>query len=183
MNMFSTLVTSQPSRPGVIPWKAFIFSVVIFGLTIIIYAGVMLSYKASLSSAIEEQKNRIDELERSVLKEETERGFIQFYSQLTNIRNLLESHVAITPIFTMLETNTKTDIGFSNMAISARDRSINISGFARSYEALAAQIAIYKDMPGVQEASLISAERADNMVNFDIKIVLEPTSLRRLPIN
>jgi len=181
MNNFSTLVTSQPSRPGVIPWKALIFSVVIFGLTIIIYAGVMLGYKAFLSSAIEEKENRIAELERSALKEETEREFIQFYSQLINIRNLLESHIAITPAFAMLETNTKTDIGFSNMAINTRDRSINISGFARSYEALAAQVAIYKNMPGVQEVSLISAERADNMVSFDIKIALESSLLRRLP--
>ena len=182
MNNFSTLVTNKTSRQGVIPWKALIFSAVIFGLSLMIYVGLAFGYKSFISSAIAEAEERIAELERDAPKEETKKEFIQFYSQLTNIRSLLESHTAVTPFFAALEANTMADVGFSAMTINIKDRTVNMSGFARSYKILAGQVAVYEDMPGVERTSLTSVRRADDVVSFELRIVLEPDLFKPSPI-
>jgi len=182
MNNFSTLVTSNTSRPGIIPWNALIFSVVIFGLTLMIYAGLAFGYKSFISSAIAGAEERIAELEQDAPKEEVEKEFIQFYSQLTNIRNLLKSHTAVTPFFAILEANTKEDVGFSDMMINLKERTVNMSGFARSYEILAGQVAVYEDMRGVERVSLTSARRTEDAVSFELRMVLEPDLFKLSPI-
>ena len=182
MNNFSTLITSNTSRPGIIPWKALIVSAVILGLTLMIYAGLAFGYKSFINSAIAETEKRIDELERDAPKEEIEKEFIQFYSQLTNIRTLLESYTAITPFFAALEDNTKADVGFSDMMINVKERTVNMSGFARSYEVLAGQVAVYEKMPSVQRVSLASARRTEDTVSFELRMILEPDLFKLPPI-
>jgi len=171
-NDFPTLVTSNASRSGAAPWKALIFSAVILGLALMIYAGLRFGYKPFILSSTENAENRIAELERITPKEEAEKEFIQFYSQLTNIRSLLGSHIAATPFFAVLETNTMENIGFSDMTIDIVDRTASMSGFAESYEILARQIAIYENMPSIERVVLTSARRVDNIVNFELRMAL-----------
>ena len=181
INDFPTLTTNNASRSGTTPWKALIFSMVILGLALMIYIGLRFGYKSFILSSIENAENRIIELERIIPKEEVEEEFIQFYSQLTNIRNLLESHTVITPFFIALEANTMENVGFSDMTINIGDRIARISGFAESYEILARQIAIYENMPGVERAVLTSARRVDNIVNFELRIALMPNLFKLTP--
>jgi len=187
INDFPTLATSNVSRPGTAPWKALIFSMVILGLALMIYVGLEFGYKSFISSAVADAENRIVELERVTPKEEAEEEFIQFYSQLTNIRSLLDSHIATTPFFTMFEANTMENIGFSDMTINIADRIASMSGFAESYEILARQIAIYENMPGVERVVLTSARRTDDIVSFELRMALtsnlfKPSSATVAPI-
>ncbi len=179
MNNFSTLVTNNSSRSGIVPWRPLIFSMIILGLSLMIYAGLRFGYRSSITSAIRATENQIKELElRTVSQEEAKKKFIQLYSQLTNVRHLLASHTAVTPFFVVLEANTMEDIGFSDIRINIADRMVGINGFARSYQILAGQIAVYEKMTGVQRASLISAKRVNDIIGFELRIALVPELLR-----
>jgi len=174
INDFPTLTTNNASHSGTTPWRALIFSMVILGLLLMIYIGLRFGYKSFILSSIESAENRIVELERITPKEEAEEEFIQFYSQLTNIRNLLGSHAVVTPFFVALETNTMENVGFLDMTINIGDRIARISGFAESYEILARQIAIYENMLGVERVVLTSAKRIDDIVSFELRMALMP---------
>ncbi len=178
MDNFSTLVTNNAPRSGIAPWKSLIFSMIILGLSLMIYAGLRLGYKSSIVSTISATENRIKELERAVPREEVKKEFIQFYSQLRNTGYLLASHTAVTPFFAALEANTMEDIGFSDVRINIADKTASINGFARSYQILAGQIAVYENMSGVQKVSLISARRVNDIVGFELRIALTSDLLR-----
>ena len=178
MDNFSTLVTNNALRSGIAPWKSLIFSMIILGLSLMIYAGLRLGYKSSIVSTISATENRIKELERAVPREEVKKEFIQFYSQLRNTGYLLASHTAVTPFFAALEANTMEDIGFSDVRINIADKTASINGFARSYQILAGQIAVYENMSGVQKVSLISARRVNDIVGFELRIALTSDLLR-----
>ncbi len=178
MNNFSTLVTNNAPRSGIAPWKSLIFSMIVLGLSLMVYAGLRFGYRSSVVSTIRATENRIKELERATPREEVKKEFIQFYSQLRNTGYLLASHTAVTPFFAALEANTMEDIGFSDVRINIMDKMVSINGFARSYQILAEQIAVYENMSGVQEVSLISARRANDIVGFELRIALAPDLLR-----
>jgi len=178
MNNFSTLVTNNAPRSGIAPWKSLIVAMIILGLSLMIYAGLRFGYRSSIVSAIGVKENRIKELERATPQEEVKKEFIQFYSQLMNTGHLLASHTAVTPFFAALEANTMEDIGFSDVRINITDRMVGINGFARSYQILAGQIAVYEKMSGVQRVSLISARRVNDIVGFELRILLTSELLR-----
>ena len=170
MNNFSTPTTKIKSRVDNVPWDTFIYSLVIFGAALMIYAGLRFIYKPFIAGAIKEIEARITSLDRSAPQPDMQEGFIQFYSQLTNIRNLLSNHIAITPLFNILEANTMENIGFSSMIINVAERTVNISGFAGSYESLAGQLAVYENIQGIDRVLLSSAKRAGELVQFDLRI-------------
>ncbi len=170
MSNFSIPTTKIKSRADSAPWNTFIYSLVIFGAALMIYAGLRFIYKPFMTGAIKETEARITSLDRSAPQPDMQEGFIQFYSQLTNIRNLLSNHIAITPLFDILEANTMENVGFSSMIINVADRTINISGFATSYEVLAGQLARYEDIKGIDRVLLSSARSTGELVQFDLRI-------------
>jgi len=178
MNNFSTPVTKiKPLTPDM-PWNTLIFSVVILGVALILYAGIRFGYRPFIEGATKRAENRIVELDRTAPQENLQTGFIQFYSQLTNIRDLLSRHTAVTPFFDTLAMNTKEGIGFADMAIDVNNRTVSMSGFAKSYDVLAGQLAIYENIAGVDRASLSSARQVDRLIQFDLRLDLSSDLLK-----
>ncbi|MFA4999666.1 MAG: hypothetical protein WC519_03000 [Parcubacteria group bacterium] len=166
---------------GAIPWKALVFSAVVFGLAIIVYAGLTFGYKPFVSASIKSAEDRMAELDYIAPQGEAEAEFVQFYSQLTNIKNLLSAHVAVMPFFNMLETNTMADVGFSGATINVLTKMANMSGFAKSYDVLAGQMAVYESALGVNKVTISSARLADELVRFELRADLSPDLFKFIP--
>lgn len=157
-----------------VPWKALVFSVVIFGMSLMIYAGLAFGYKTFLIQSTKEVENKISELDRIAPKKESEQNFIQFYSQVTNIQRLLSSHFSVAPFMDFLEANTLPDIAYGTGKISAMEKSAVFGGYAKSYRALANQLAVYENNPGIARIGLSNARFSDNVIRFEMKIDLAP---------
>jgi len=181
MNNFSTPITQIKSRDQNIPWKTLIYSAVVLGITIIIYIGIRFGYKPFVEASIKNAEARIQEIDRQAPQQETQESFIQFYSQLVNIKNLLSDHSAVTPLFYILEENTMENIGFESMIINVADGTVSMSGFAGSYEVLAGQLAVYENIKGIYRASLSSARRANELIQFDLRLSVSQDLLTLAP--
>jgi hypothetical protein len=171
--MANNIPTQTEASPGSVPWKALVFSGVIFGISLMIYAGIAFGYKPFLTSSIDNIDAQISELDRVAPKKESEEEFIQFYSQVTNIRDLLSSHVSAMPFFDAIEKNTFSQVTFSDFLISVSAKMASVSGFAGSYNNLANQLAAYENTESVSSISLNTARLADEMVRFEATINLD----------
>ena len=76
------------------PWKIFLTMSTACGIVVAGYLGLTFGYKPYLETKIEGVKTDIDNLAKSLPLQEQQK-FLKFYSQIVNVKALLDSHVAV----------------------------------------------------------------------------------------
>lgn len=99
---------------------------------------------------------------------------------LNVFKGVLDKHIYWTQIFKILEEKTLNTITFKNFGGDVSDNSINLSGKAQSYAALAKQVKIFEDTPGVK--SVLSSGiglSEDGKVDFSLDITFDGELLKK----
>ena len=125
------------------------FSATIFAISLFVYFGLAFGYRPYLESEVKRLSNQIQSFAQQVPLEE-QKKIIAFYSQLANLRTLLENHVVISPLFPWLEESTQANIYFTKLNLTVQSEQAVMSGVARSVSDLAEQLAIFRERPEVK---------------------------------
>jgi len=156
------------------PWRLLLFSIIVLGATVASYLGISLGYKPYLNSQIKTLDAKIAGLSQSV-GEEQQKNLVTLYSQLNNIKKLLDSHTNASKIFDLLEKNTKPQIYYFSLNLSLAGKNIELDGSAPSFGVLAEQLEVFKQIPEIQKVSLgDSIAMPDGSVNFSIRLIFNP---------
>lgn len=157
------------------PWRLLLLSGVIFLTTVAIFAGMqygLLPYLVSETKTTDQEINKLS----SAVSEEQVKNFSNFYSQLSNIQNLLKNHMNGSDFVNLLETKTLKNIYFKSMGVDLKGYVVKLEGSAPSYEVLSQQLEIFKQSPGISDVSLdgasLSEERGGG-INFSIRLLLK----------
>lgn len=145
--------------PVGLPWRIMLFAIVIFGLSIFVYFGLHFGYRSYLTSQKEQLEQKTAALANQVSAAEQEK-LINFYSQLTNLKNVLATHLFNTNIFDFLEKNTLPSIFFDEANFTASDNSLSLKGQAPSLRNLVNQMAVFDGAPELSKVVL-------NQTSFD----------------
>jgi hypothetical protein len=132
------IVESRPSGSGVSLFL--LLSIIVFIVAIALAGGVWL-WQKSLVSQIEKDKQALVAAKDSY-QEDTINPLIRLNDRIVVSNNLLNSHLAISPVFTMLEQNVLRNIRLKNMKFSytaSNKIKIDLAGTASSYDALSKQ--------------------------------------------
>lgn len=140
-----------------------------------------------LKGAQETKTTQLMEAQRAV-NIDTVEDFIRLRNRLGSVETLLDNHVELSEFFTVLETRTLQTVRFSGLAVAvAEDRSaeIEMSGTARTFNALAAQSTQFAAEKRIKRAifSDISVN-GNGTVDFSLTAILDPrliTSSEILP--
>jgi len=117
-----------------------LIALVILGLSIVVAGGVF-AYEFFLKGSREAKTAQLEAAQKAV-NIDTVEEYIRLKNRLGSIETLLNGHVELSEFFTMLETRTLANVRFNSLSVSvAEDRTaeIEMSGVARSFNALAAQ--------------------------------------------
>ena len=76
------------------PWRIFVIALVVFGLTLVLWAGMSFGYTPYIKSEIKKVEAELDTLS-TTFDESQQKDFISFYSQLYNIRNTSVESVSL----------------------------------------------------------------------------------------
>src|SRR3989344_6383117 len=125
--------------PVGLPWRLLIFSIIIFGFAVSIYFGLRFGYGNYLDREARTLDKKIEELGAQV-KQEDQQNFINFYSQLINLKKALDRHVFASNIFGFVERNTLGTVYFTGAEFLADGRSLDLVGRADSAETLIQQL-------------------------------------------
>ena len=155
-----------------LPWRLFTFSLILFAASFVIYLGLNFGYKAFLNKSIDSLNSTLNSLSFQVAPTERD-GFINFYSQLSNLQKLLASHVMSSKIFPLLEGYTDPRVAYSTVNISVIDRTLTLDGFAKDYSVLATQLATYQQSPEVESVTLENSTLSGTTVRFTAKLILK----------
>jgi len=156
-----------------LPWKVFIFSFILFGTVLGSYLGLIFGYKPFLNSRIESVQSQIDELARSVSVEE-QSELLRFYSQIVNMKTLLDGHISLNKFFSFLENRANRQVSYDIAFLNSSNRELILEGVAASYPILSEQLQALHQAPEVERYTLSQSQVAEGRVRFRIVANLVP---------
>ncbi|HDH31156.1 MAG TPA: hypothetical protein ENH26_00025 [Candidatus Wolfebacteria bacterium] len=155
-----------------LPWKILLLAVILFGFTIFIYLSMIIGYRPYLNSQLSKVSQGISVFDERVDKEQ-QKNLTEFYSQLTNIQKLFNSHILASNIFDLLEENTHQGVYFVSMNLSAQENEARLKGLASSYRILSEQLELFRLNPKIEQVFLNNSKIKDGDIGFTIDIVLK----------
>ena len=158
------------------PWKMFLFSIILFGLVLFIYFGIILGYQPFLKAEQQSLDKKINEIGGQISQEDRE-NFIGFYSQLVNLQTLLNNHIKGSNIYNFLEKNTNQGVYYESADLSATDHNLRLTGVARSYDNLVQQLFAFEQLPEINKVILEDSQAADKGIRFSLQIIFKPELL------
>ncbi len=130
------------------PWRLLIFSILLLGLAALSYGGLAFGYIPYIGSQIADINDKLTRLEREV-DPDTQNRFLDFYSQILGVQQLLDSHLKQSQFLKLLENATNKKVRYARMKINAALSQVELEGSADSYEHLAQQLESFRQTPGI----------------------------------
>ena len=163
----------EPVRTPGWSGRILMFSSTLFFLSVATYFGIIFGYKPFLTSRLEAVENETRKFSQQVPAAEQE-NIIIFYSQLVNLRTLLNKQKLASLAFPWLEQHTHRGVYWSSFSLNVDGGSINVSGQARTLEDLAQQLVSLQGLPEIEDVEFSGAsEGAGDFWNFSLNIRLD----------
>jgi len=159
------------------PWRFFSVALIIFSAALLVYLGLIFGYQPYLRSQLQETDNQINQLLGTVSKEDQE-NFIRFYSQLVNLKNLLDNHIESSKLFPLVEKITNKKIYYNNFNLRVPERELELEGRAESYAVLGEQLESFNQSEEIERYLLNQSQLSGNLVQFKVTLKLKAGVLK-----
>jgi len=181
MAQYTKNITEQFMEPERLPvgwpWRLFIFSLILFALVVFVYLGIIWGYEPYLRAQRQSLDQKITEIGGAISEADRE-NFVNFFSQLVNLQNLLDSHIKGSNIYSFLEKNTNQGVYYEGGNLSVAERYLRLDGIARSYDNLTQQLVAFEQAPEIERVILTESQTADKGVRFSLQLVIKPELLK-----
>ena len=171
------VVESEPSGGGVSLFL--ILAVIVFIVAVAMVGGVWI-WQKSLVSQITKDKEALVAAKESY-EEDTINPLIRLNDRIEESKNLLAQHIAVSPVFTMLEKNVLKNVRLKTMKFSHAGEGkikIDLSGTASSYDALSKQSDAFgsESLRKFISAPVISdfSPTPDGSISFNFTAMVDP---------
>ena len=155
------------------PWRFFTISVILLGISLVIYLGLTFGYRGFLNNQLGKKDQEINQLAASIPKED-QAQLMKFYSQLQNLKSILDQHVLGSKTLPFLEKTTNKKVFYNKLDLDVRQRSLNLDGIAESYEILAQQLEAFNQAPEVERFLINNSQLTQGAVRFSLSVILKP---------
>jgi hypothetical protein len=145
------------------------FAGTLFFIAVAIYIGIIVGYKPYLNHQVDSLDQKIATFSQQVPVDQ-QKQIAGFYSQLVNIKGLLNKHIVMTSFFTWIEKNTIPAVQIQKLSVTVNSRQANITGAARSVNDIASQRAVLQGQPGVERIDLKNVSNVNGVWQFDMTI-------------
>ena len=174
--VFREQFVTEPAAVG-FPWRLFIFSLVLFLLSVLIYFGLKFGYETYLQKQSASVDSQLSQLANAVSQQDQQQ-FMNFYSQLVNLKTVFGSHVFSANVFPFLEQNTLPQVYYTNAKFTASSDDLTLAGQAASLQVLAEQMAEFEQSSELRLATLTATNfNPGGTVSFSIDLTFQPSYL------
>jgi hypothetical protein len=150
--------------------------VLVFSFSVLLAIG-MFGYKFYLKYRIEQMGAEL-EAARAALEPETINELTRLSNRIISTRDLISTHVVVTPLFALLEASTALPVRFTDFRYAQTDGvpQLSMKGEARGYAALAFQADVFSQseyFKDVAFSDLSLSDRGD--VSFSLEVTVDPS--------
>lgn len=157
--------------PVGLPWRLLVFTIIILAFSITIYFGLRFGYESYLTQQADSVDKQISQL-TSQVNQQDQQNFINFYSQLINLKTVLAEHGFSGNVFSFLERDTTGSVYYTGADYSLADNSLSLIGVAASLDALVQQMNVFDKAPELASVTLDQANASSKGgINFNISLI------------
>lgn len=161
---------AQPSRyttKG--PWRILVLSLVLFGLSVLVFVGMEFGYTPYLSAQIDELDGELTSLNQT-FQGEREEDVFNLFSQIYNVQSLFSQQSSLSPMISFLERTTHQLVTLEAVELVHKDGVMRIEGVAPSYDVLVSQLNILGSSEQIESVVLEDSTRNEGQTTFSIYI-------------
>jgi len=177
-NNFSEESTYTPPSIG-LPWRILLFAGILFVFSLFIFLGLKFGYNAYIDSKDKSLDQKIDDLATKISQDQ-QKTLISFYSQLNNLKDVLEKHRFSVRVFDLLEKYTIPSVYFNGASINIETNKIQLSGVAKSTEDLVEQLGVFDKSAEFSSSVLQQMNFVPQGVGFTIILSPKADALSKL---
>ncbi len=159
------------------PWRLLVFSIALFAFSILVYFGIRLGYSSYLEDRIADVDAAIAALTSEVTATEQDQ-FVGFYSQIVNLKSVLDRHGYAGNTFSFLEKYTLPEVQFTEAGLNAEELILSLRGDAPSLAAVGEQLAAFEAAPEVNKV-LLRDTNAAARTTFSFTIIFRDSFFER----
>lgn len=160
------------------PWRLLIFSLTLFVFSLFVFFGLRFGYNSYINTRTDDLDKKIESLSGQVSQEE-QQSFINFYSQLINLKKVLDRHDFTASIFSFLEKNTLGKISYIDADFIIPDSSLTLKGAAASSESLINQLTLFDESLEVDRVVLNQMNSNREGVTFGVTLFFNPDFFKK----
>lgn len=150
------------------------FSAILLVIVFIAYFGLHYGYERVLERRIAEVEDNIIGLEKEIASSDREEVSV-FYSQLINLRDLLEGHIYSSQVFQRLELITHPQVAFTNFDYDFKEERLKLDGYSASLSAISEQILAFQRTADFREIDISDIRQAaQGRINFSAEVFFNP---------
>ncbi len=169
----------EPVRtPG---WSSrlLMFSSTILLIGLFVYVGLVYGYTPYLKTQLKDLDSQIQKFSQEIPTAD-QAELIAFYSQMANIKTLLNNHIATSRVFEWLEKQTQTNVFFSRFSLNIQGNQLSLAGVAKSTEDIAEEMRVFQTQPEVEQVSVNNMSIGTaGFWQFDLSLTLNPSFLKQ----
>lgn len=166
------------AAPVGLPWRLAIAGVVAFLLSFFIYFGIKFGYLAFLEKQEARANADLENLAETISSQDQEQ-FVVLYSQIVNLKNVLDEHRFSSSMFSFLERNVVQGVVFSGADFTMATRTLRLDGIAEDLASLAVQVNEFSKAPEVSEIALDKVGVSGGAATFTFSITFKSSALAR----
>lgn len=159
-----------------LPWRLFSFILILFLISLFSYVGLQYGYKPFLERQITATTAQIEDF-NSRLDLEDRKDLTAFYSQIVNLKSLLNSHIFSSKVFPFLQSSTSTGVAYSTFNLDVPLNQLKLDGVALNYDTLVQQLLFWQNSPSVAKLILLENATVDGLIRFGVVITFIPDFL------
>lgn len=175
------LAREPAQTPG---WSSrlLMFTATLFILNVVGYFWLTLGYSKYLSSQIQEVDRQVKTQSQQIPQED--RGaIVALFSQLSNLRLILDKHVNTSSFFKLLEATTHPRVYYTRLALNSDKNEVILTGQATSVTDVTEQVKIFQNRTEIEKVSLGNISNTGTGWQFDVTLGLAPEFLSSVSAN
>jgi hypothetical protein len=152
-----------------------LFSGSILFIIIFIYAGLKFGYEPYLNAQLSSLESQAKKMGQSISVSD-EQSLVTFYSQISNLRSLINNHTFFSEFLIWLGQNTEANIYYTSMAFSSGNQ-ITLAGVAKTSSDVTQQVAAFEAAPEVSSVVLsnVTFSPSTNGWIFNAVLTMQPS--------
>lgn len=179
-------VIDQLSRESVATpgWsgRLLMFTFTLFILSLVGYFGIAFGYSKYLNQKIQEADLKVKSQNQQI-PEEYRDEILVFFSQLSNLRLILDKHINASSLFNLLEATTHSKVYYTRLMLNSDKNEAVLTGMATSVADITEQVKIFQGRPEIERVSLGNINKTDKGWQFDVTMVFTSQFLSTPALN
>jgi hypothetical protein len=165
----------EPSQSQGWPLGMLFFSGGLLALAIAMYLGITLVYDPYIQSKTTSTQNQLITLNNTISRTD-ETNLIDFYSQVSNLKILLQGHVLSSQFFSWLEKNTEANVYYQSLSLAGGYK-VTATGYGTTEADVNQQVSIFENSPEVKSVSIsnVSVAPTTGGWNFTLLLTMNPS--------